>query len=153
MIELKIMHTMPSSCFTRQWHCSSYSFALLVQFCIIDPMDFFPSIDVDVMGEAFEMIFQGQLLSQQQHVNRRTESTVNNDNEHPALQQDGEQQQSDQASQQNIIAPVYMSNGTLESRNQVTRIQFSWYQFEEFPRDILGRCYSNLQHLDIRQNG
>jgi hypothetical protein len=32
-------------------------------------------------------------------------------------------------------------------------LQFSWYQFECFPREVVGRTYGNLRHVDIRQNG
>ena len=48
---------------------------------------------------------------------------------------------------------LLMLNASIETRNRITRIQFSWYQFQEFPSDLFGRAYSNLQHLDIRQNG
>ena len=48
---------------------------------------------------------------------------------------------------------LLMLNASIETRNRITRIQFSWYQFQEFPSDLFGRAYTNLQHLDIRQNG
>ena len=47
----------------------------------------------------------------------------------------------------------YVVNASQEARDQVARLQFSWYQFEEVPRDIVGQTYRNLRHVDIRQNG
>jgi hypothetical protein len=100
------------------------------------PMDFFPNMQVHDMESAFEMIIEGQL--------------TNPRNNH------GSDENADNAINNNVLAPVpapaYMSNASLEARNQITRIQFSWYQFREFPREALGRTYANLQHLDIRQN-
>lgn len=40
---------------------------------------------------------------------------------------------------------------TIESRHRITRIQFCWYQFRQFPRVI--HAYANILHVDIRQNG
>ncbi|KAL7538417.1 hypothetical protein ACHAXR_009314 [Thalassiosira sp. AJA248-18] len=111
------------------------------------PMDFFPNLDVNDMGMAFEMITEGQL-------NRISgEDGARNDIEAGEMQQD-------EALHQNNAdiappaqgAPAYMSNASLEARNQINRLQFSWYQFTEFPREVLGMAYSNLQHLDMRQN-
>jgi len=46
----------------------------------------------------------------------------------------------------------YYINASLRARNQIARIQFNWYQFEEFPREVVGRTYRGLRHVDIRQN-
>jgi len=135
------------------------------------PMDFFPSMHPNEMARAFQMIFEGgeelllrrgdggvvnssshhsQQLQQpyQQQVHRN-----NNDNADDAREQNNEQQQ---PHNNNLvgpsIVPPYLSNASQQARNQITRIQFSWYQFTEFPREIMGRTYINLQHLDIRQN-
>jgi len=78
------------------------------------PIDNFPSLDVQNMSKAFEMILEGTLVDEE---------------------------------------GLLMLNASIETRNRITRIQFSWYQFQEFPSDLFGRAYSNLQHLDIRQNG
>jgi Leucine-rich repeat (LRR) protein len=47
----------------------------------------------------------------------------------------------------------YVINALQRARDQVARIQFSWYQFEELPRGVVGSTYPNLRHVDIRQNG
>lgn len=47
----------------------------------------------------------------------------------------------------------YVAHASQQARDQVSRIQFSWYQFEKLPRDVVGRAYRNLRHVDIRQNG
>lgn len=47
----------------------------------------------------------------------------------------------------------FLVNAAQNARDQIVRMQFSWYQFEEIPRDIVGRTYRNLRHVDIRQNG
>lgn len=47
----------------------------------------------------------------------------------------------------------YVMNALQRARDQVVRIQFSWYQFEELPRVVVGSTYPNLRHVDIRQNG
>mmetsp|Transcript_1728 Transcript_1728/g.3692 ORF Transcript_1728/g.3692 Transcript_1728/m.3692 type:complete len:458 (-) Transcript_1728:90-1463(-) len=120
------------------------------------PKDFFPRIDVGDMGRAFEMILQGQLGQQHQLNIRRLDGTSNTrDQDALAAGQDAnssEQLEEQELQQDNSVAPVLMSNATLEARNQIIRIQFSWYQFAEFPREALGRTYSNLQHVDVRQN-
>jgi len=100
-------------------------------------MDFFPNMQVHDMESAFEMIIEGQLTNPRNN--------------------DGSDENADNANNNNVLAPVpapaYMSNASIEARNQITRIQFSWYQFADFLREVLGRRYANLQHLDIRQNG
>jgi hypothetical protein len=47
----------------------------------------------------------------------------------------------------------FVKNASQRARDQVARMQFSWYQFEELPREVVGRTYRNLRHVDIRQNG
>ena len=49
------------------------------------------------------------------------------------------------------VPPEYMERAQVEARNHITRIQFCWYQFTQFPR--LVDVYVNIQHVDIRQNG
>ena len=58
-----------------------------------------------------------------------------------------------QAQPQSLLQPEFMENATQESRDQINRLQFSWYQFPSFPREVVGRTFRNVQHLDIRQNG
>ncbi len=45
----------------------------------------------------------------------------------------------------------YVERAQVEARNRITRIQFCWYQFSQFPQ--LVDVYVNIQHVDIRQNG
>ena len=49
------------------------------------------------------------------------------------------------------VPPEYEERAQVEARNRITRIQFCWYQFTQFPR--LVDVYVNIQHVDIRQNG
>ena len=109
---------------------------------------------MDDMGRAFEMIFEGGavLFARDNNGTAAVGGQV----------QESQQEDEAAASQHNNntynnngvpALPEYMSNASLEARNQVIRIQFSWYQFAELPREVLGRTYPNLQHLDIRQNG
>jgi len=51
-----------------------------------------------------------------------------------------------------LMQPSFMQHASQESRDQITRLQFSWYDFQSFPRDIVGQAFANLQHVDIRQN-
>lgn len=93
----------------------TYSLLLLLHIICTDyPIDNFPSLHVQNMSKAFEMILEGTLVDEE---------------------------------------GLLMLNASIDTRNRITRIQFSWYQFQEFPSDLFGRAYSNLQHLDIRQNG
>lgn len=46
----------------------------------------------------------------------------------------------------------YVERAQVETRNRITRIQFCWYQFSEFPPRLVD-VYVNIQHVDIRQNG
>lgn len=52
-----------------------------------------------------------------------------------------------------LTQPSFIQHASQESRDQITRLQFSWYDFQSFPRDIVGQAFANLQHVDIRQNG
>mmetsp|Transcript_24455 Transcript_24455/g.42831 ORF Transcript_24455/g.42831 Transcript_24455/m.42831 type:complete len:485 (+) Transcript_24455:165-1619(+) len=116
------------------------------------PMDFFPRMDMDDMERAFDMIFEGGDVL----FARDDNGTAAGGGQAQELQQEDQaasSQYNNNADNNGVPAiPEYMSNASLEARNQVIRIQFSWYQFAEFPRDVLGRTYPNLQHLDIRQN-
>jgi hypothetical protein len=50
-----------------------------------------------------------------------------------------------------MIPPEYIDRAQAEARGRITRIQFCWYQFQQFPS--LVNTYVNIQHVDIRQNG
>ena len=54
---------------------------------------------------------------------------------------------------QALFGDEFVEHSTPEARSQITRLQFSSYQFEELPREVVVRAYENLQHVDIRQNG
>mmetsp|Transcript_16536 Transcript_16536/g.27216 ORF Transcript_16536/g.27216 Transcript_16536/m.27216 type:complete len:412 (+) Transcript_16536:244-1479(+) len=49
-----------------------------------------------------------------------------------------------------LVPPEHVERAQAEARSRITRIQFCWYQFPQFPR--LMDVYANLQHVDIRQN-
>ena len=104
---------------------------------------------MDDMGRAFEIISEGGDLL----FARENNGTAASGGQAQESQQEDEVAASQHNNGVPALIPEYMSNASLEARNQIIRIQFSWYQFAEFPREVLGRTYPNLQHLDIRQNG
>ena len=88
------------------------------------PSDFFPRLEIDDMSRALEAISEN-----------RVEDII--------IEEEGGE----------AVSSRHAWNARPEARDAITRMQFSWYQFDAVPREILGRAYPNLCHLDIRQNG
>ena len=108
-------------------------------------MDFFPRMDMDDMGRAFEIISEGgDLLFARE--NNGTAAAAGGQAQKAQREDEAaaSQNQIDNNNGVPALIPEYMSNASLEARNQIIRIQFSWYQFAEFPREVLGRAYPNL---------
>jgi Leucine-rich repeat (LRR) protein len=87
------------------------------------PSDFFPRLEIDDMSRALEAISEN-----------RVEDII--------IEEEGGE----------AVSSRHAWNARPEARVAITRMQFSWYQFDAVPREILGRAYPNLCHLDIRQN-
>ncbi|KAL7517305.1 hypothetical protein ACHAWX_002239 [Stephanocyclus meneghinianus] len=112
------------------------------------PTTYLPKISVEDMGRAFEMIAE---LGRSHDAAEDQDGLGNNghdDNRVGVLLAQG------QITNIDLQGDIkkYCMNASLRARNQIARIQFNWYQFEEFPGEIVGRTYRGLRHVDIRQN-
>lgn len=76
---------------------------------------------------------------------------LNNNNENDDSNVDDEEGGHTRETRGMQLPPEYVERAQAEARDRITRIQFCWYQFQEFPR--LTNTYVNIQHVDIRQNG
>ncbi|KAL3785107.1 hypothetical protein HJC23_006156 [Cyclotella cryptica] len=111
------------------------------------PTTYLPKISVEEMGRAFELIAE---------LGRTHDATDNQDDPGNIRVDNGRGVRLVQGKITNIDlqgdVQRYYINASQRARNQIARIQFNWYQFEEFPREVVGRTYGALRHVDIRQN-
>lgn len=138
------------------------------------PMTFFPHVSINDMRRAFELILlngddvdevengaaneaeNDDGLNENEDVVRderdaNLNDTLNSINDTISNSSDGASSNAEEET--TTLESPHLQSATLSARNQITRIQLSSYQFECFPNEIVGRVYSNLAHVDIRQNG
>jgi len=112
------------------------------------PTTYLPKISVEEMGRAFELIAELGRSHDDAEDQEGPGDNGHDDNSHGVQLVQGRITNIDL---QGDIKKYYI-NASLRARNQIARIQFNWYQFEEFPREVVGRTYRGLRHVDIRQN-
>ncbi len=131
-----------------QRHCSgnfigSSSHSTLNAINAVDRDKIFHVLNENDLQRALELILNEDFVSGRNNANNNGRMDIEDDSI----------RSEEQYEEQLMIQPSYMQNSSQESRDQITRLQFSWYDFQSFPTEIVGRAFTNLQHVDIRQNG